>query len=238
MQAQHHADDPSTARVGLIRGVLVIVTAIAVGAFVLSRGGFSDGSIDAVASNSIPEGSEEGSLDGAGEAGADSEDDSASVAEGATDPAADPTTADPATEPALTDPGDAMEEGTETTATTVAGAETSLTTVDPAGPAATPAEVQVLVLNAEGTKGVAGRGSEVLSTAGYDVLAPKNATVLAGSSAILYAGASDADALAIAAAFGADAALVAPLDPAAPPINDIGAADVVVVIGQDGALGV
>ncbi|MEL7155389.1 MAG: LytR C-terminal domain-containing protein [Actinomycetota bacterium] len=230
MQAEHHVDEPGAARVGLVRGILVIVTAIALGAFVLSRANFTDSSVEAVAADAgaALEASAEGTdTDPAPSTTSPGTDTTEAATDGADDPAADGAATDPAADGAATD-----EDGSDPTAAGV-------TTTEPAGPAQTsPAEIQVLVLNAEGTKGIAGRGSEVLRAAGYDVLAPKNATQLASASSILYTGGSDAEALAVAAAFGADAGVVGAYDPAAPPINDIGPARVVVVIGQDGALGV
>lgn len=236
MQADHHEDDADAARKGLVRGILVIVTAVAVGGFVLAQGGF--GSSDETVAADV---AEESDAADDGEGGEDAEFTSDEI-QPATEPTTDTTSAN-ALEPAdddsvggVSDGGD--DDGMVMPSTSIAEAADPADPVDPAGPAqVSAADIAVVVLNAEGTKGIAGEGSEVLRTAGYDVLAPKNADVLASESAILYTGDSDAEARAVAAAFGADDSIVAALDPASPPINDIGAADVVVVIGQDGALG-
>lgn len=114
--------------------------------------------------------------------------------------------------------------------------DTSTTTAAPA--AARPAaEVTVLVLNGtNGLKGVAGRGSEVMSTAGYLTAAPKNADI-DGASVILYMDGFEADARAIATAFGVDPdAVVQAFDAASSPIADTQGANVVVRIGNDGVI--
>lgn len=232
MQADHHADDPDAARVGLVRGILVIVTAVAIGGFVLAQAGFGS-SDETLAADAAQETSADG-------------DEPAEFTSDEIEPATEPTTdADPDPGIGLDAADDSMggvTDGNAETGDDPVMPSTSLADpadpAEPAGPAQVDAtDVQVVVLNAEGTKGIAGEGSEVLRAAGYDVLAPKNADVLAAESAILYTGAAEAEALVVAGAFGADASIVAALDPAAPPINDIGTAEVVVVIGQDGALG-
>ena len=95
MQAEHHADDPGTARIGLVRGLLVIVTAIALGAFVLSRANFTDDPVEAVAAGSETglEGSNEGS-------------DTDPAVDGATDPATTPPGLGSAAETTMADAGD------------------------------------------------------------------------------------------------------------------------------------
>lgn len=197
----HRHDDGSPNRVGLMRGVLVIVTAVAIGAFVLSRG-LDDSSIEAVAA--------------AGD-------------EVATDDAEGSTSSTLAAVAATTSSTAGSDQTTEAESTTS-------TVTEPAAPVIrAPADVSVLVLNAAGAKGVAGRGSELLQGAGYGVLAPKNATKL-GPTAVLYTENFDAEARAVAEVFGVDPVVVAAYDPASPPINDIRDAIVIVVIGQDGLI--
>lgn len=192
-----------------MRGILVIVTAVAIGAFVLNRG-FDDTTVEAVSA------SEDG-------IGSETQDPSSTTT-------IDSLTNNTTTTVAADD--SAMEETDET-------AETTSTTSNPAAPGIrAPADVPVLVLNGAGAKGVAGRGSEVLQTAGYDVLAPKNATVF-GPTQVLYTEGFEAEAQAVAEAFGVDpVAVVSAYDPASPPINDIREAIVIVVIGQDGLIDV
>lgn len=199
----HRHDDGSLNRVGLMRGILVIVTAVAIGAFVLSRG-LDDSSIEAVAA--------------AGD----------EVATGDAEDSTTSTLADIAATTSTTAGSSDASADTEST---------SSSTTEPAAPVIrAPADVSVLVLNAAGAKGVAGRGSEQLQGAGYEVLAPKNATKL-GPTAVLYTENFDAEAQAVAEVFGLDpVSVVAAYDPASPPINDIRDAIVIVVIGQDGLI--
>lgn len=114
--------------------------------------------------------------------------------------------------------------------------EASSTTAAPqtARPAA---DVTVLVLNGtNGLKGVAGRGSDIMTTAGYATADPKNADI-DGASVILYTEGYEADARAIAAAFGVDAdAVVQAFDAASSPIADTQSANVIVRIGNDGVI--
>ncbi len=116
-------------------------------------------------------------------------------------------------------------------------ADDSTTTTAAPAAARPAAEVTVLVLNGtNGLKGVAGRGTEVMTAAGYLTAAPKNADV-DGASVILYMEGFEADARAIATAFGVDPdAVVQPFDAASSPIADTQAANVVVRIGNDGVI--
>lgn len=206
----HRSEDNGPSRAGLTRGILVIVTAVAVGAFVLSRG-LDDSNVEAVAT-----GGEE-------------------TQEAATTELTAPTTlADPNDDGSTTVAG-----GDQSTEEAGDGAATTSTTTNPASPGIrAPADVSVLVLNAAGTKGIAGRGSEVLQAAGYSVLAPKNATRL-GPTSVQFTAGFEAEAQAVAEAFGLDpVAVVSAYDPAAPPIDDIRDAIVIVVIGEDGLINV
>ncbi|MEM7341373.1 MAG: LytR C-terminal domain-containing protein [Actinomycetota bacterium] len=204
-------------RSDLVRGVLVIITALAIGAFVLTQG-LDDNQSQAVAA----------------------EDATAEVASASTE-------ADSATSTTVAPVGDdAMVDDTTTTTVAVAsgGVDASSTTVttapdevtdDPA-PVLAPAEVVTLVLNGAGTKGIAGRGTEVLANAGYEVLAPKNATDN-GPTAVYYTASFEAEAAAVAELFELDPVLVVTaIDPANPPFDDLRNAMVVVVIGEDGLI--
>ncbi len=221
-------------RAGLIRGILVIVTALAIGAFVLTQG-LADDADTGTTVAAGESGDEVAAGDGAGgEAAANpaASDENAEVAgaEASTDgSAADPAGADGAMADGSDAEGEAMSD--ETTSTT---ADT-----EPAGPVVeAPADVTVLVLNGAGAKGVAGRGSAVLQDAGYDVLAPKNADFL-GPSKVLYSEGFEEEAAEVAAAFGVDpVAVVDMLDLNDAPINDTRNANIVVVVGEDGLINV
>jgi hypothetical protein len=99
-------------------------------------------------------------------------------------------------------------------------------------PAKTPAEVSVIVFNASSTNGAGGKYTTALDTAGYMTLEPATAEVKVPTSQVLFTPGFDREAAAVAAAIGAPALAPAPLDPAAPP-GDVGAANVVVVLGAD-----
>lgn len=98
-----------------------------------------------------------------------------------------------------------------------------------------PSEVKVLVLNGTDPRvqGLAGRGTDVLKTLNYVTLNPKNADVN-GPSVVYFGPGFEAEAHAVAQAFGADPAqVVSPFDPTASPIADTQGADVIVRIGSD-----
>ncbi len=241
MQApdQHRAEATGTSRVGLVRGIVVILTAVAIGGFMVAQGLDRDADVVA-AGETVTVGddvagttaTDEVALEGPA---VDSEtvDDttSASADVGADDGSAPATGADgdgdtEAQTPPAADETAETNEATDTTETT-----------GPAGPAEEQTvEVKILVLNGAGAKGIAGRGSEILSDAGYEVLAPKNADVL-GPSQVLFLDGAEEEARAVAEVFGTDPdAVVAPLDPASPPIGDTRDATIVVVVGQDGLI--
>jgi hypothetical protein len=208
--AEYDMSDDYPARSGLWRGILVIVTAVAVGLFVITQG-LDEPRIEAGAS------ADGAGPDDGGEGDAEAEGAGADAGAGLGSAASTTTIV------------------VETT-TTETVAETTTTEVGPVVRA--PADTPVLVLNAEGTKGIAGQGADLLQGLGYAVLAPKNANSL-GPSQILYQDSFEAEARGVAEALAVDpAVVVAPLDPAAPPFDDLGNAVVIVIIGQDGVIGV
>lgn len=222
-------DRSGPARVGLMRGVLVIVTAVAIGAFVITQG-LDESRTDVVAAGAD-----------VAVGGSTSQDDASTddqQAEVGSDTIGGATAESPG--PAgggETSPDDGMAAEEETAAADTEPADT--TTSQPAEPEVrSPAEVTVLVLNGAGAKGIAGRGSAVLADAGYDVLAPKNADFL-GPSRVLYTDGYAEEAAAVAAVFQVDpVAVVGVLDPADPPIGDTQSANIVVVVGEDGLINV
>lgn len=205
----------------IFRGAVVIITAIVIGGFVISRG-IDQPSTDELTSSGTtaidPAAAGDGTMDdadGAGQSTATSViDDSSTVVTSAGD-----------ADPAMAESADAADPATPAEETT-----------PPAPAIRPPAEVRVLVLNGAGTQGIAARGTEALKAASYITGAPKNADSQQPS-VILHAEGFEAEAAAVAAVFGAGLeTLVKPLDPAAPPIDDTQGASVIVVIGNDNAI--
>lgn len=230
MQApdQHRAEVTGTSRVSLVRGILVIATAVVIGGFMVAQGLDRGAADDVAAGGTLTVGDEDVQGEGA-----------------ATTPAAEQADADPAvgtetttaSSEASVDEGSSTSEAAGTEAEGQQDADAATETTGPAGPAEEQTvEVKILVLNGAGAKGIAGKGSEILSEAGYDVLAPKNADVL-GPSQVLYTEGTEAEARTVAEVFGVDPdAVVGPLDPANQPIGDIRDATIIVVVGQDGLI--
>jgi hypothetical protein len=95
-----------------------------------------------------------------------------------------------------------------------------------------PAQVKTLVANGTKTSGAGAKVSDTLRKAGYDVLAPTNTTTTAPSSAVLFAPGYASEAGAVATALGLPQSSVMPV-PAASPVINAQAANVIVVIGPD-----
>lgn len=197
----------------IFRGALVIITAIVIGGFVISRG-LDQGADDQVSAADETE--------TAAEMESELEPEAEVTPNGSTTLPEDQETADPVedTDTSLTpsEPeGEVMPEDTTPEAPLVRP----------------PAEVKVLVLNGAQTRGIAARGTETLLAASYQTAAPKNART-ERSSAVLYAEGFQVEAVAVANVFGPGLeGLVQPIDPADLPIDDIQGANVIVVIGND-----
>lgn len=151
---------------------------------------------------------------------------------GLTDNRASASSTNDATAPTSTTVAD--DEATASSQTTTTEAPAPTTTL---GAPRDPSEVAVLVINGtENLKGVAGRGTDVLKTSNYITREPKNADTN-GPSVILYTEGYQAEANAIAAIYGIDAAVyVQPFDAASSPIADTQEANIVVRIGNDGVI--
>jgi LytR cell envelope-related transcriptional attenuator len=132
---------------------------------------------------------------------------------------------------------------TTTTATTVAGVTTSSGTgtttpgaTNPQTTTANPGAVKVLVLNAAGVNGAAGRLRDTLKGLGYTASAATAAKQVA-TTVVYYVDGFKADATNVAAALtlGADAVI---LMPAPPPVDakTLGDNTVVVLLGRDKAV--
>lgn len=106
-----------------------------------------------------------------------------------------------------------------------------------AGPRA-PADVLVLVLNGASLNGVAGRGTDMLAELGYATATPDNAKSPA-KSVVLYTEGFEAEAQAVAAAFGIPVeTTVFAFDPADSPIEDTQGANIIVRVGNDGVISI
>lgn len=122
---------------------------------------------------------------------------------------------DPSAEGGGADEGD---DGTETTETTV--------------PVRSPAEVSVIVLNGTSVGGAAGKYSTALGSAGYQMLESGNATTKIPATQVFFTPGFEREAAAVAVAAGAPAT-VTPAALPTPAPGEVGAANVVVVIGAD-----
>ena len=218
------------------------MTAIVIGGFVISRGlddpadtsaGEPEASeIDpAAAGGETVTGVDDGTDDAMG-----TEDDTGSTgstmvtADDGTGTASEVLPGGSATDSSTAAGGTAADGSTATEDTMAATTTTVLTGPRPA------AEVRVLILNGAGTQGIAAMGTETVEAAGYPTAFPKNADSLRPS-AILYVEGYQFDAEAVAAVFSAGLeSIVAPLDDTTRPIDDIQGAQVIVVVGNDGAI--
>lgn len=113
---------------------------------------------------------------------------------------------------------EAKDDSTETTETTVA--------------VKSPAEVTVIVLNGTSVSGAAGKYSTAIGTAGYQMLEPGDAATKIPATQVFFTPGYEREAAAVALAAGAPGT-VTPAALPTPPPGEVGAANVVVVIGAD-----
>jgi len=99
-------------------------------------------------------------------------------------------------------------------------------------PLKAPSAVSVIVLNGTSVGGAAGKYSTAIGTAGYTMLAPGDAATKIPATQIFFAPGFEREAKAVALAAGAPASLTPAAMPTPPP-GEVGAANVVVVIGTD-----
>lgn len=95
-----------------------------------------------------------------------------------------------------------------------------------------PASVTVVVANGSGVSGLAGATTESLATDGFVTLPATDALTSAASTRVYFTPDNEGAAIAVAQALDLPPGVVAPL-PASPPVSDVGAAQVVVVLGSD-----
>lgn len=95
-----------------------------------------------------------------------------------------------------------------------------------------PAEVTVIVLNGTSVGGAAGKYSTALGSAGYQLLDPGDAPAKIPVTQVFFTPGYEREAAAVALAAGAPAT-VTPAALPTPPPGEVGAANVVVVLGAD-----
>ncbi|MGQ0832618.1 MAG: LytR C-terminal domain-containing protein [Microthrixaceae bacterium] len=110
------------------------------------------------------------------------------------------------------------------------GSDKSTTTTTT--PLRAPAKVTVVVLNGTSVGGAAGKYSAALATAGYQMLKAGDAATKIPATQVFYTPGFEREAGAVALAAGAPATLTPAALPTPPP-GEVGAANVVVVIGTD-----
>ncbi len=211
----------------LFRAVLILLLAAAIGTLILTRGVGNPDGVDTGADESATE------EDGDATTGDPTTDDPAAPA---TDAVADDGTG-------TTDDSAMTDDGATTTETTAPLDNTTVTTTDSGlnigdgSVARDPKEVEVLVLNATDRKGIAAQASELLGISSYNTAPAGNATQPGMGSVIYYMEGYRADALAVAEVFtdGLEG-LVQPYDATNPPADDIGSANVIVILGVDDAI--
>lgn len=215
----------------LFRGVLVVLLALAVGGYLLTRSLEAPSGDDTVTADDETAVAND-DLDGATDEDLVPAAPDESEAAAADNSTADGTAgADSADQAAADQGGDNLASDEDSNA----GDTTDDTTTT--GPAIRPPnEVTVQVLNATDRKGIAGQGTDLLSLAGYATVPAGNA-LEAQPSAILYTEGFEDEALAVATILGTGLeSLVQPLDPSLILSEDPVAADVVVVLGNDDAI--
>jgi hypothetical protein len=106
------------------------------------------------------------------------------------------------------------------------------TTETTEAPARTPAEVTAIVLNGTSVNGAAGKYSTALQSAGYQMLEAGDAPTKIPTTQVYFTEGFEREAAAVAVAIGAPAT-VTPAALPTPPPGEVGAANVVVVVGAD-----
>jgi len=219
--------DEVASKTGMVRGVLVVLAAAAVGLLVLGVGLAPQTNLETAPGTLAVD------LAGEPEAPAGAE---------ALDPATDPSDAQPdvlgQSQPESTD---GMEEpAPDSTVTTQLTTTTTVsdTTATTDTAVRIPEEIVVQVLNAGGPQGAAGRASTSLADSGYSVLAARNALpdlVRDSTTKLLYAEGFQQEAMRIEQHFGVTGVPSEILDLNDPPMEDFDPkTTVVLLLGGDG----
>ena len=117
----------------------------------------------------------------------------------------------------------------QTTETTTEGNSSSTSTTEAS--IRPPAEVTVLVANATGVKGAAGRFRDELAAKGYQTIDPTDTRTKPLPSGVFFIEGYEAEARALATTL--DPAPPVAAMPAEPPVADLGAAQVLLVVGTE-----
>jgi hypothetical protein len=112
------------------------------------------------------------------------------------------------------------------------GSATSAETTTTTAPLRAPAEVKVLVANGSGVNGAASKVTTTLQGLAYVTGNPTDALARVTATAVYFAAGYEGEAQAVATAIGGTAAIAQPL-PTPPPVADLQAAHVLVVLGPD-----
>lgn len=99
-------------------------------------------------------------------------------------------------------------------------------------PLRSPSEVTVIVLNGTSVGGAAGKYSTAIGGAGYQMVEPGDAATKIPATQVFFTPGYERDAVAVALAAGAPATLTPAALPTPPP-GEVGAANIVVVVGTD-----
>lgn len=141
----------------------------------------------------------------------------------------------------FTDGGDEVSTESETPVTSIEDVDRNAPpTLDPSASSSTtaatraPSEVTVLVANAAGVAGAAGRTADALTAAGYTIVDTSNAPSTS-TDQVFYSGELEPEAVALAESLGLESSAVSAL-PDPPPLDTLDA-DVLVMVGPNLASG-
>lgn len=128
-------------------------------------------------------------------------------------------------------PGEQVEttSSDDTTTTTSAAAQQPTTSTTPLRQ---PKDVRVLTANGTSTKGAGGRIKDRVMAAGYNALAATDTKTAATASAVYFTAGFEREAAALAQTLGLQPAAVQAM-PNPPPVADLKAANILVVVGPD-----
>lgn len=211
------------------RGVVLAIFAVLVGVIILGRG-FDDVTVATGAPSPTAAPSDDGGTDVAADDGSGGGTDGTAADDGTADGGTGDETADGS------DGTDGTADAGAADAAADAGAADGAADGGAAGSVKPAAEVRVLVANDTTTGGLAGTVTNTLTAEGYATLTPTNTTTQgadpASASVVYFGSGYQPDAVAVAGLVGLAATSIAPM-PDAPPVEDLGRANLLVVVGAD-----